>query len=68
MVYERGWWSQVAQQEAERAKYIVERAKQEALSIKIKATGEAQAASQAKTPLSECCVSSWCSVLTGREC
>jgi prohibitin 2 len=37
---------QVAQQEAERAKYIVDRAKQEAMSIKIKASGEAEAASK----------------------
>jgi len=37
---------QVAQQEAERAKYIVDRAKQEAMSIKIKAGGEAEAASK----------------------
>jgi len=37
---------QVAQQEAERAKYIVMRAEQEAQSIKIKATGEAAAATQ----------------------
>lgn len=37
---------QVAQQEAERAKYIVDKAKQEALSIKIKASGEAEAASK----------------------
>lgn len=37
---------QVAQQEAERAKYIVDRAKQEAMSIKIKAHGEAEAATR----------------------
>jgi len=37
---------QVAQQEAERAKYVVDRAKQEAMSIKIKASGEAEAASK----------------------
>jgi len=37
---------QVAQQEAERAKYVVERAKQDALSVRIKAEGEAQAASK----------------------
>jgi len=37
---------QVAQQEAERAKYIVDRAKQEAMSIKIKANGEAEAATR----------------------
>merc|ERR1712070_68044 len=37
---------QVAQQEAERAKYVVERAKQDALSVKIKAEGEAEAASK----------------------
>merc|ERR1712100_31873 len=37
---------QVAQQESERAKYIVMKAEQEAMSIKIKATGEAEAATQ----------------------
>jgi len=37
---------QVAQQEAERAKYVVERAKQDALSVRIKAEGEAEAASK----------------------
>lgn len=37
---------QVAQQEAERAKYVVDRAKQEAMSVKIKASGEAEAAQQ----------------------
>merc|ERR1719305_1326745 len=37
---------QVAEQEAERAKYVVERAKQDALSVRIKAEGEAEAASK----------------------
>jgi len=37
---------QVAEQEAKRSEYIVLRAEQEALSIKIKAEGEAQAATQ----------------------
>ena len=35
---------QVAQQEAERSRYIVEKAKQECEAIKIKAMGEAEAA------------------------
>ncbi len=37
---------QVAQQEAERARYVVERAKQDARSVIIKAEGEALAASK----------------------
>jgi len=37
---------QVAEQEAQRSKYIVLKAEQEAMSIKIKAEGEAQAATQ----------------------
>jgi len=37
---------QVAQQEAERSKYIVLKAEQEALSVRIKAEGEAEAATQ----------------------
>jgi len=44
---------QVAQQEAERAKYVVEKAKQEALSIQIKATGEAEAATQIGNAMKE---------------
>merc|ERR1711998_379349 len=44
---------QVAQQDAERAKYIVDRAKQEAMSIRIKANGEAEAATRIGNAMQE---------------
>jgi len=44
---------QVAQQDAERAKYVVDRAEQEARSIKIKAHGEAEAATRIGNAMQE---------------
>lgn len=44
---------QVAQQEAERAKYIVMKAEQEAMAIKIKAQGEAESAQQVGDAMAE---------------